>query len=89
MAKRKREEEAAEEERNIKRTTAIQARMMWLVEFAKKDAVEAEKQAYWEITGKKNVSSIYNFYKNIIRIVNASSWFCLVHATDYLRYRSP
>ncbi|KJD99473.1 hypothetical protein I311_06960 [Cryptococcus gattii NT-10] len=53
MAKRKREEEAAEEERNIKRTTAIQARTMWLVEFAKKDAVEAEKQAYWEITGKE------------------------------------
>ncbi|KIR53139.1 hypothetical protein I315_04175 [Cryptococcus gattii Ru294] len=45
MAKRKREEEAAEEERNIKRTTAIQARTMWLVEFAKKDVVEAEKQA--------------------------------------------
>ncbi|KIR63888.1 hypothetical protein I314_02669 [Cryptococcus bacillisporus CA1873] len=43
IVKRKREEEKAMEDRNIKRTNAIQARTMWLMEFAKKDADEAEK----------------------------------------------
>lgn len=52
IAKREREEEEAVEDRNIERTNAIQAKTMWLVEFAKKDTIEAEKQAYWEITGK-------------------------------------
>lgn len=53
IAKRKREEEKAMEDRNIKRTDAIQAKAVWLMEFAKKDADEAEKQAYWDITGKE------------------------------------
>lgn len=59
IAKREREEEEAVEDRNIERTNAIQAKTMWLVEFAKKDTIEAEKQAYWENTGKERTFLLF------------------------------
>lgn len=46
ITRRKREEEEAMEDKNIKRTNLIQARTMWLVEFVKKDAVPAVCRAY-------------------------------------------
>lgn len=46
ITRRKREEEAAMEDKNLKRTNLIQARTMWLVEFVKKDAVPAVCRAY-------------------------------------------
>nr|KIR84640.1 hypothetical protein I308_05228 [Cryptococcus tetragattii IND107] len=53
IARRKREEEEAMEDRNIKRTECDPGEDDVVSESAKKDAVEAEKQAYWEITGKE------------------------------------